>query len=138
MKKNKVPFSPIWAHDSKWAWVLSEISKLEVCEKKYIDNEIKYLRIIDSELNFYELVDFQTKDKAGFWGWRIGYKGKYFNVSLELSNPTSLSLAEAKEYMKKYVLKHKSIYSAGVGAERIVANIEQAKDSLSLIQGMNC
>ncbi|MCO7225903.1 hypothetical protein [Pleionea sp. CnH1-48] len=126
--------TPFWAHDSKWSWLLNDVSELKEPEESYLDSgEVSRIKIIDSNLNQYEVSEVSIKGKSGIFGWKPGYKGRYLKVELNLSLCKRLQLDEAKDYMMKFASQHPEVYSSGIGIDELAKRIRESKDPKSLL-----
>jgi len=129
----KLPRWPAWVHDRKYAWKLGSIDPLCVVTETYFRRgELLQVRLIDSVLCLFKVVDVRVIGRAGIFGWRPGFKGTYLRVEPVLALDRELNFAEAKRYIIEFVTSHSDVYERDAGIKEVIAALQAATSAQAL------
>jgi hypothetical protein len=118
------PNGPAWGHDGRWAWRLERLERVALFERNHLNTmQISATKILDSDLNLFEMTKLQIVGYAGLFGWRPGYKGRYLRVEQEFRLVRQLTLNEAQNYVVEFIVNHPSVYKSGIPISTLSSQI---------------
>ena len=125
---------PAWAHDHRWAWRIESVEPLRVVTLRYLSDEsYRKVRILDSGLRLFRVVDVRVLGWAGILGWRPGFKGRYRQVEPILEPDRQFDLGGAKEYVAGFIEQHPDVYESGQPVDELSGRIRAASTPRQLI-----
>ena len=128
------PRWPAWGHDHRWAWHLQSIEPLRTVKTDYLQKgSLHAVKILDSNLNLFSVVDARTLGRAGIFGWRPGFAGTYLRVDPVFRLDRQLDLAEAKRYVAEFISNHPEVYGSEMSPTQVVSAVRGAASTEELI-----
>jgi hypothetical protein len=95
--------------------------------------ELLSVSILDSELNLFKIIEVRELGRAGIFGWRLGFKGKYLRVEPVLQLEKKLNLEAAKRYVFEFLSAHPGVYESEMPLAQLLSTVMAAHSPVELM-----